>query len=84
VGNKKLPCIRCGIRWKNDGAFCRRCFREVAAGEGVTLTQQEIDRMAVERAAAKIQKLERRVPKPPMWRELVVRGRQYWVVWDGT
>lgn len=69
-------CDRCGVRWKQDGEWCRRCADET--GQTRTAFERERDRVARQQAAIV------RVGPPLPHRELTLNGVIFEVMFDGS
>lgn len=78
-------CDRCGVRWKQDGSWCRGCAIET----GLLQTLVEAERQRRLRLQADQERVRSqtatdpdRSPRPDLVR--VIRGVEWIVSWDGS
>jgi hypothetical protein len=74
-------CQRCNVRWRQKGVLCRSCERETGVDNRSLFERQK---EKVERDHERSSRLTRVEYTSPPLRTVMIRGREYDVVWDGS
>lgn len=73
-------CTNCRIRYIQEDRLCRRCSRDL----GDTRSTADFDRLRTDRRKARRQTAPAGPQPPSPRRVVVIDGRAFDVVWDGT
>ena len=77
-------CVNCKTKYRHDYGLCRSCFMS-EAGDARRAFLAEQERRLKQEERESLDLLERRLPAPvgPL-RTVVVNGREFFVMWDGS